>query len=168
MLFQIETFSFHIPPSRFAEVLLSGVPAGRFAQSVQNMAGHPVDRDALAETLRATIAIWPGFRRRSLRSPRSCRILERNCFSSTPPLTQVMVRAWLTHGVIDLLSGYTSHEVEQLPARSNDRGLGSALEEVTFTSSEAQPGKSGVVQIKHRRGLRITEEIAVLMHTPEK
>lgn len=164
LLYQIETFSFRISPDRFSAVIQSGVPAGVFP-SVRNRAGQPVDRDALTEDLVDAY-------RKLIALPASAR-------AASPLLADFRARLLFLYDAIDssygahvaypwviyLLSGYTSEEVKQLAAQSNDRGLGSPLEEVRFTSSETQPGRSGVVEITHRRGLRVSDEIAVLMHT---
>lgn len=163
LLFQIETFSFRISPEQFSAVLRSGVPAGVFT-SVRNRAGEPVDRDALIEDLaddyRKLTAQSATERGKSplISNFRAKLLFFYDAIDSSygPPVAY----PW----VIYLLSGYTVEEVMQLAEKSCDRGLGSPLEEVSFTSSEEQPGKSGIVTVVHRRGLRITDEIATLMH----
>jgi phosphoserine phosphatase len=164
LLFQIETFSFRIPPSQFAAVLRSGVPAGPFASSFRNMAGHPVDRYAIVED------ISDDYRELGrLPAARAASPLLVNFRAKLLFLYAAIDSSYGAHvaypWVIYLLSGYTADEVKQLAAQSNARGLGSPLEEVTFTSSEEQPGKSGTVHTVHRRGLRVAEEVASLMHT---
>jgi phosphoserine phosphatase len=129
------------------------------------MAGNPVDRDALVEDIAddyRELGTLPAAARAQSTLLLNFRAKLLFMYAAIDAINGPRVAyPW----VICLLIGYMPHEVEQLAARSNDRGLGSALEEVTFTSSEAQPGNAGVVQITHRRGLRITEEIAALMHT---
>lgn len=165
LLFQMETFSFRIPSSQSAAVLCSGVPSGPFAPSFRNMAGHAVDRDALVDDIagdyRELARLSPAAIAQSTQLPNFRAKLLFFYAAVDASYGPRVAYPW----VIYLLSGYTPDEVEQLAARSNDRGLGSALEEVTFTSSEAQPGSAGAVEITHQRGLRITEEIAALMHT---
>ncbi|MGA9720524.1 MAG: hypothetical protein WBQ79_19750 [Acidobacteriaceae bacterium] len=80
LLFEIKTFSFRILPSHFAEVLRSGVPAGPFSSCVHNMAGHPVDRDALVDDLAGDYRELATLPAAALRSPLSCHILSETPF----------------------------------------------------------------------------------------
>ena len=59
----------------------------------------------------------------------------------------------------------TTGEVEALAEKSNDYALGQAISRAKWVSPASLPGKAGVVGVSRWTGLRLTEEIADLMHT---
>jgi hypothetical protein len=170
LLYQIETFAFQIPSSKFLGIILQDVPSSTLSsvpnERVEFPSLHALVRDVADDytALKARFAqhapspnelqAMPRFH-----SFRSKLLFLYNAIEET--LGPNVAYPW----IINLLSGHTVDGVAMLAEASNDRALGDALELAIFQSPEDTPGAAGPVKVEHRRGIRVSSEIAFTMHT---
>ncbi|NYF80031.1 phosphoserine phosphatase [Granulicella arctica] len=170
LLYQIETLAFHIPSDKFIEVILQNVPSST-ASAIPNERGkfstfHSLAVDVSADytALKQRFASLPPAPDELQASPRFHSFRAKLLFlysALDETLGPNVAYPW----VINLLSGYTLDGLARLAEESNDTALGDALQLAVFRSPEDAPGAAGPVKVEHRRGIRITSEIASTMHT---
>jgi hypothetical protein len=170
LLYQIETFAFQIPSSKFIAVMLQDVPSSTVS-AIPNERGKSPTLHALALDITDDYAVLKQrFAQRSP-TPDALQALPRfHSFRSKLLFLYNAIEATLGPSVaypwiINLLSGHTVDGVARLAEVSNDRALGDALELAIFQSPEDTPGAAGPVKVEHRRGIRVSSEIAFTMHT---
>lgn len=170
LLYQIETFAFRIPSSKFLEVILRNLPSST-ASAIPN------ERDALPTLHSFAKDVADDYAALSQRFLQQAPSLD--TLQALPRFHSFRAKLLFLYSAIDetlgpniaypwiinLLSGHTLESVAKLAEASNDSALGDALGVAVFRSPEDAPGAAGPVKVEHRRGIRICSEIASTMHT---
>lgn len=171
-MYQINNLAFRVKADAFAAILRQDVPPGEFAAAYKNTEGKPVTLDAIA----ADIASDYAFLYRNYKGLAGTKPLEE--MQATDEFADFRVKLLFlydaindTHGpvvgypwVIYFFADMSHPEVASLAEASNDLNLGDALRKVKYTSPKSLPGRTGVVSVSHKHGLRLTPEIASVMH----
>jgi phosphoserine phosphatase len=172
-MYQINNLAFAMPPADFAAAITRGVPAGNFLPAYNNAAGQAVSLAAISEDLLADYTwLWQNYR--GMQGKLALDEVQGNeiFIDFRAKLYYLYEAINDSYGpdvgypwVIYLFSGLSVSQVSQLAEDSNDYGLGDALRKVKYSSPTSRPGKAGMVSVSHSHGLRLTPEIAQLMHT---
>ncbi|MCU6435179.1 haloacid dehalogenase-like hydrolase [Undibacterium sp. Jales W-56] len=169
---QINHLSFKLTPVEFAEVLRKGLPGGPFKAE----AGHvtvdakPVKMEDIADDVEADY--------RSLYAAKQANkslddIRQSEIFKDFRAKLYFMYDAICDSYPIEIgykwviyfFANMKPAEVQAMAEESNNRALGDGLRKTKYESSREIPGKAGVVVATHFHGLRIHEEMRILMHT---
>ena len=171
--YQIENLAFKLTPEEMGALVAKNVPAGAFLKDYNNAAGQPVTLDALVADIVSSYKFiydnYIGFKG----------LMSLEDIKKTDEYQDFRAKMWYayeaigdTYGtkvsytwVLFFFKNMTTGEVETLAEKSNDYALGQAISRAKWVSPASLPGKAGVVGVSRWTGLRLTEEIADLMHT---
>ncbi len=171
--YQIENLAFKLTPEEMGALVAKNVPAGAFLKDYNNAAGQPVTLDALVADIVSSYKFiydnYIGFKG----------LMSLEDIKKTDEYQDFRAKMWYayeaigdTYGtkvsytwVLFFFKNMTTGEVEALAEKSNDYALGQAISRAKWVSPASLPGKAGVVGVSRWTGLRLTEEIADLMHT---
>lgn len=171
--YQIENLAFKLTPEEMGALVAKNVPAGAFLKDYNNAAGQPVTLEALVADIVSSYKYiyenYIGFKG----------LMSLEDIKKTDEYQDFRAKMWYayeaigdTYGtkvsytwVLFFFKNMTTGEVEALAEKSNDYALGQAISRAKWVSPASLPGKAGVVGVSRWTGLRLTEEIADLMHT---
>jgi phosphoserine phosphatase len=171
--YQIENLAFKLTPDEMGALVAKNVPAGAFLKDYNNAAGQPVTLEALVADIVSSYKFiyenYIGFKG----------LMSLEDIKKTDEYQDFRAKMWYayeaigdTYGtkvsytwVLFFFKNMTTDEVEALAEKSNDYALGQAISRAKWVSPASLPGKAGVVGVSRWTGLRLTEEIADLMHT---
>ena len=171
--YQIENLAFKLTPEEMGALVAKNVPAGAFLKDYNNAAGQPVTLEALVADIVSSYKYiyenYIGFKG----------LMSLEDIKKTDEYQDFRAKMWYayeaigdTYGtkvsytwVLFFFKNMTTGEVEALAEKSNDYALGQAISREKWVSPASLPGKAGVVGVSRWTGLRLTEEIADLMHT---
>ncbi len=171
--YQIENLAFKLTPDEMGALVGKNVPAGAFLKDYNNAAGQPVALEALVADIVSSYKFiyenYIGFKG----------LMSLEDIKKTEEYQDFRAKMWYayeaigdTYGtkvsytwVLFFFKNMTTDEVEALAEKSNDYALGQAISRAKWLSPASLPGKAGVVGVSRWTGLRLTEEIADLMHT---
>ncbi len=172
-MYQIENLAFKLTPEEMGALVRKNVPEGPFVKDYNNAAGLPVTLDAIATDIESSYSfIYHNYA--GMMGTMSLEDIKK-----TDQYLDFRAKMWYaydaigeTHGtkvsytwVLFFFKNMTTAEVTALAEKSNDYALGQAIKKDKWVSPASLPGKAGVVGASRTTGLRLTEEIADLMHT---
>ena len=171
--YQIENLAFKLTPEEMGALVAKNVPAGAFLKDYNNAAGQPVTLEALVADIVSSYKYiyenYIGFKG----------LMSLEDIKKTDEYQDFRAKMWYAYEAIGdsygtkvsytwvlfFFKNMTTGEVEALAEKSNDYALGQAISRAKWVSPASLPGKAGVVGVSRWTGLRLTEEIADLMHT---
>lgn len=170
--YQIRNLAFKLTPAEFGKVIRMNVPAGPFKADYKNAAGDVVTLEGIAADLdRDYQYLYDNFK--GFQGTLSIdEIRATDAFKDFETKLHFMYDAINdTHGsnvgypwVLYFFANMTQTEVAALAEASNDYNLGQGIAKVALKSPDATAGSAGVVSSSYVTGLRLTTEIADLMH----
>ncbi|WP_137935701.1 HAD family hydrolase [Chitinivorax sp. B] len=172
LMYQINHLAFRLTPAEFAAIVKQGVPAGNFSADYKNTDGQLVSLDSISSDLIDDYSEIHQRYKGMAGSQSLEEVQDSDVFADFRAKLYFMYEAINdTHGpnigypwVIYFFANMAVKEVATLAEASNDNGLGDAIRKVKYTSPASRSGKAGIVNTAHTHGLRLTPEIANLMH----
>ena len=171
--YQIENLAFKLTPAEMGDLVRKNVPKDPFLKDYNNAAGQAVNVDAIADDIVSSYTyLYENYV--GLKGLMSLADIKKT--DEYLDFRAKMYYAYEAIGdtfgtkvsytwVLFFFKNMTTAEVSALAEKSNDYNLGQAISKVKWFSPASLPGKAGVVGVSHNTGLRLTEEIADLMHT---
>ena len=171
--YQIENLAFKLTPAEMGDLVRKNVPKDPFLKDYNNAAGQAVNVDVLADDIVSSYTyLYENYV--GLKGLMSLADIKKT--DEYLDFRAKMYYAYEAIGdtfgtkvsytwVLFFFKNMTTAEVSALAEKSNDYNLGQAISKVKWFSPASLPGKAGVVGVSHNTGLRLTEEIADLMHT---
>ena len=170
--YQIENLAFKLTPAEMGDLVRKNVPKDPFLKDYNNAAGQAVNVDAIADDIVSSYTyLYENYV--GLKGLMSLADIKKT--DEYLDFRAKMYYAYEAIGdtfgtkvsytwVLFFFKNMTTAEVSALAEKSNDYNLGQAISKVKWFSPASLPGKAGVVGVSHNTGLRLTEEIADLMH----
>ena len=171
--YQIENLAFKLTPAEMGDLVRKNVPKDPFLKDYNNAAGQAVNVDAIADDIVSSYTyLYENYV--GLKGLMSLADIKKT--DEYLDFRAKMYYAYEAIGdtfgtkvsytwVLFFFKNMTTAEVSALAEKSNDYNLGQAISKVKWFSPASLPGKAGVVGVSHNTGLRLTVEIADLMHT---
>ena len=174
LMYQINNLAFKMTPEEFSKAIRNTVPKDNFKDSYVNANKEVINIDKIGEDLdRDYKYLYENFEGFKVGGNKKLEELK-----TSEEFTDFKAKLSFLYFAIDetfgsdvsytwvlyLLQNYTSDELIQLSIKSTDNALGESIKPVTYVSSSKLPGKSGVVSVDYKTGLRITPEISNLMN----
>ncbi|ERI10711.1 haloacid dehalogenase-like hydrolase [Aneurinibacillus aneurinilyticus] len=175
-IYMMDHLAFKLTPEEFTKVIKNNVPEGAFSGEYTNVKGERITLAAISKDLRRDYEyLYSHYK--GLNGTQSLETVQASDqFKDFKTKLYFLYEA--INGTYDTSVGYpwvlyffanmTTEEVQQLTEASNDYNLGQALAEIKLASPESMAGEAGTVSVSYTGGLRLTPEIANLMHTFRK
>ena len=173
IVFQLQQLRFGATPAELERAVKAGVPDTPFAPEFRNAAGEPLDIDKVASDVCSSYS-WLYAHYSGLGGDLSLEAVQK-----TPQYRDFITKYRFLYDALDgtfgapvsypwityFFTGLTPAEVQNLSRDAVRWQLRQPIERVTWTSPSDLPGRSGVVSVSWKNGLRLLPEMQELQRT---
>lgn len=167
LIYQLQNLKFNMTPAQMDKALRMSIPSGNFKADYNNAAGQPVNIDMVVPDAVESYT-WLYNNYAGLKGKLSLAEVQQN-----PHYTNFLTKVrYLYEAIGDtfdvsvsypwvlyLFTGLDEKQVRAMTAETIDWQLGQPIEKVKWTSPAALPGKSGVLSVSWKNGLRLMPEM---------